>query len=139
MEGQADRSLMQIGEVAALTNLSLRTIRHYEEIGLVVPSGRTAGGFRLYAGADVDRLRLVRRMKPFLSLEETKDLLEVLETVSFLGDEPEDARLELFDRVQMYRESVLVQHEALQEQVRRAAALAEELGGIMAQRQPLSR
>ncbi|MGJ7442902.1 MerR family transcriptional regulator [Aquipuribacter sp. MA13-6] len=137
--GQSDRSFMQIGEVAALTSLSLRTIRHYEELGLVVPSGRTSGGFRLYAREDVDRLRLVRRMKPFFSLEETKEALEVLEAVSFVGDEPEQARLELLDRVQMYREAVLAQREALQEQVRQATAFAEELDEIMAQRESLSR
>ncbi|MEV6934127.1 MerR family DNA-binding transcriptional regulator, partial [Streptomyces sp. NPDC051132] len=38
---------MQIGEVAARTELSLRTIRHYEETGLVIPSARSQGGFRL--------------------------------------------------------------------------------------------
>ena len=43
----------QIGEVAERTGLSLRTIRYYEEVGLLSPSGRTAGGFRLYADSDV--------------------------------------------------------------------------------------
>ena len=54
---------MHIGEVAERTSLSLRTLRHYDEIGLVIPSGRTEGGFRLYAEDDVARLMLVRRMK----------------------------------------------------------------------------
>ena len=44
---------MQIGEVAERTNLSLRTIRYYEEVDLVPPSARTPGGFRLYTEADV--------------------------------------------------------------------------------------
>ena len=44
---------MQIGEVAARTELSLRTIRHYEETGLVIPSARSQGGFRLYTETDV--------------------------------------------------------------------------------------
>ncbi|MFE6489944.1 MerR family transcriptional regulator, partial [Streptomyces sp. NPDC057757] len=47
---------MQIGEVATRTELSLRTIRHYEETGLVMPSARSQGGFRLYTEADVARL-----------------------------------------------------------------------------------
>lgn len=58
---------MQIGEVAARTELSLRTIRHYEETGLVTPSARSRGGFRLYTEADVARLMVVRRMKPSAS------------------------------------------------------------------------
>ncbi|WP_043368340.1 MerR family DNA-binding transcriptional regulator, partial [Mycolicibacterium conceptionense] len=47
---------MQIGEVAARTELSIKTIRHYDEVGLVTPSARSAGGFRLYTADDVNRL-----------------------------------------------------------------------------------
>jgi len=42
----------QIGQVAGAVGLSLRTIRHWEEVGLVLPSGRSAGGFRLYTDQD---------------------------------------------------------------------------------------
>jgi len=67
---------MQIGEVAECTSLSLQTIRYYEEIGLVSPSAHTQGGFRLYTEADVERLRLVKRMKPLeFSMDEMRDLL----------------------------------------------------------------
>ena len=55
---------MQIGEVAARTELSLRSLRHWEEVGLLQPSGRTDGGFRLYTEADVDKILVIRRMKP---------------------------------------------------------------------------
>lgn len=69
----------QIGEVAEALGLSLRTIRHYEEVGLVVPSGRSAGGFRLYTDPDIERLRLVMQMKPLdLSLEEIHELVDLL-------------------------------------------------------------
>ena len=72
---------MQIGEVAERTGLSLRTIRHYEEVGLVVPSARTSGGFRLYTEPDVDRLQLVKRMKPLgFQLEEMRELFELLKS-----------------------------------------------------------
>ena len=47
--------LLQIGQVAEATGLSLKTIRHYDEVGLVTPSERSPGGFRLYTTADVDR------------------------------------------------------------------------------------
>ena len=68
---------MQIGEVAARTELSLRTIRHYEETGLVIPSARSQGGFRLYTEADVARLMVIRRMKPLgFTLDEMRDLLD---------------------------------------------------------------
>lgn len=125
---------MQIGEVASLTHLSLRTIRHYEEIGLVVPSGRSQGGFRLYVDSDVERLRLVRRMKPFFTLEETKDLLELLERATDLADLDADTAAAVVDRLRMYREAVLVQLDSLREQVHKAEAFADELGDVAALR-----
>lgn len=72
----------QIGEVAETVGLSLRTIRYYEEIGLVVPSGRTDGGFRLYTEADIERLGLVKALKPVgMSLETMGELLECVDLV----------------------------------------------------------
>jgi DNA-binding transcriptional MerR regulator len=73
-----DVELHQIGAVADRTGLSLRTIRHYEEVGLVIPSGRSAGGFRLYTEADIARLEEIKVMKPLgFSLEETVEILEL--------------------------------------------------------------
>lgn len=70
-------AMYQIGQVAEVVGLSLRTIRHYEEVGLVPPSGRSAGGFRLYTDGDIDRLRLIKRMKPLdFTLEEMRQLLD---------------------------------------------------------------
>ncbi|GGF10788.1 MerR family transcriptional regulator [Williamsia phyllosphaerae] len=70
---------LQIGEVADRTALSIKTIRHYDEVGLVVPSARSAGGFRLYTAADIDRLLAIRRMKPLgFTLDEMRSLLESL-------------------------------------------------------------
>lgn len=125
---------MHIGEVAALTTLSLRTIRHYEEIGLVVPSGRSQGGFRLYVDRDVARLHLVRRMKPFFSLDETKDLLGLLEAAACPGALEAATAAGVVDRLQMYREAVVVQLDSLREQAHKAEAFADELGDIAAQR-----
>jgi DNA-binding transcriptional MerR regulator len=74
--------LHQIGEVAERTQLSLRTIRYYEEAGLAVPSGRTSGGFRLYTDEDIGRLELVKRLKVLdLPLDETKEMLSALEAL----------------------------------------------------------
>jgi MerR family copper efflux transcriptional regulator len=57
-------AVMHIGEVAARTDLSLRSLRHWDEVGLLRPSGRTEGGFRLYTEADVEKILVIRRMKP---------------------------------------------------------------------------
>ncbi|AFR47862.1 MerR family transcriptional regulator [Gordonia sp. KTR9] len=67
---------LQIGAVATETGLSIKTIRHYDEVGLVIPSARSAGGFRLYTRADVDRLFVIRRMKPLgFTLDDMRKLL----------------------------------------------------------------
>jgi DNA-binding transcriptional MerR regulator len=48
-----------VGAVAALTGVSVRTLHHYDHIGLVVPSVRTAAGYRGYTDSDIERLHLV--------------------------------------------------------------------------------
>jgi DNA-binding transcriptional MerR regulator len=100
----AGLQMHQIGEVADAVGLSLRTIRYYEETGLVPPSGRSAGGFRLYTDADIERLRLVKHMKPLdLTIDEMRDLLS---TRDRLADPaiPKRQRDELLDRLAMFAE-----------------------------------
>jgi DNA-binding transcriptional MerR regulator len=90
---------MHIGAVAERTGLSLRTLRHWDEVGLVRPSGRSEGGFRLYTEADVDRILLVRRMKPLgFSLEEMGRLLELADLAA-AGAADDAVRAELADLV----------------------------------------
>ena len=74
---------MHIGELAEKTGLSLRTIRHYDEIGILKASGRTEGGFRIYTTDDMSRLLLIRRMKPLgFSLEEMTELLATIDLLA---------------------------------------------------------
>ena len=87
---------MHIGELAERTGLSHRTIRHYEEVGVLEPAARTDGGFRLYTDVDEQRLLLIRRMKPLgYTLQEMIDLLSVVDT---LGDLAPGSR-ERFDEL----------------------------------------
>ena len=75
---QAERTL-RIGELAELTGTTPRTIRYWEEIGLLGGEiGRVQGKHRLYADADVERVREVVRMRDLLnlSLEELAQLLD---------------------------------------------------------------
>jgi DNA-binding transcriptional MerR regulator len=73
---------MQIGEVAARTELSLRSLRHWDEVGLVTPSARSEGGFRLYTEEDVEKILVIRRMKPLgFSLEEMKAVMIDIEVL----------------------------------------------------------
>ncbi|MGE3445874.1 MAG: MerR family transcriptional regulator [Acidimicrobiia bacterium] len=84
-----DQRWRQIGDVAADVGLSVKTLRYYDEVGLVAPSARSAGGFRLYTSDDVDRLRLVKHMKPLgFTLEQMRTLLDVVAALG-RGDTPD--------------------------------------------------
>ena len=72
-------STMHIGELAERTGLSLRTIRHYDDVGLLPATARTEGGFRVFSENDFDRLMVIKQMKPLgFSLEEMAELLDLL-------------------------------------------------------------
>ena len=123
---------MQIGEVAARTELSLRTIRHYEETGLVSPSARSQGGFRLYTESDVARLMVIRRMKPLgFTLDEMRDLLEATDRLDSGEELPTGEREELLERVRGFERAAQQRVADLRTQLARAEefaiALAERL------------
>ena len=83
----------QIGEAAERSELSLRSVRYYEEMGLVAPEARTSGGFRLYTDDHVHRLQLIRRMKPLgFKLNEMRDLLDARDAVRLDADDEEARR-----------------------------------------------
>jgi MerR family copper efflux transcriptional regulator len=85
---EAPTPTMHIGALAERTGMSLRTLRHYDETGLLAPSGRSEGGFRLYTEHDLSRLLVIRRMKPLgFSLDEMADLLEVVDQLRAGADD----------------------------------------------------
>jgi DNA-binding transcriptional MerR regulator len=69
---------LQIGEAAERAGLTQRTLRYYEEKGLLSPPTRMDGGFRLYSPEDMERIGRIRQFKDLLgvSLAEIKELLE---------------------------------------------------------------
>ena len=84
------REQLRIGEVAELTGTTPRTIRYYEEIGLLpAEGGRAAGQHRVYSERDVAHLRDALRLKDLLgvSLDELKELVEAEDARAALRDE----------------------------------------------------
>ncbi|HEV7186291.1 MAG TPA: MerR family transcriptional regulator [Blastococcus sp.] len=68
---------MNVGEVAALAGVTVRTLHHYDRIGLLSPSRRTAAGYRQYAPSDLDRLHRVLLYRELgFPLEEVATLLD---------------------------------------------------------------
>jgi DNA-binding transcriptional MerR regulator len=137
-----DGKHMQIGEVAARTELSLRTIRHYEETGLVVPSARSQGGFRLYTETDVARLMVIRRMKPLgFTLDRMRDLLDATDRLDAGADATFDAdeREALLARVREYQQAAAEQVERLRVQLIRAEDFEATLRARLEQNTPAAR
>lgn len=129
-EVSSEGPVMHIGEVAARTELSLRSLRHWEEVGLLHPSGRTEGGFRLYAEADVDKILVIRRMKPLgFSIDEMKAVMSDLEVL----DDPSsgsDARGAARERLGAVSQDAVERRERLVRQL----DMADEFIGLLAAR-----
>jgi MerR family transcriptional regulator, copper efflux regulator len=123
-------TFMHIGEVAARTELSLRSLRHWEEVGLLHPSGRTDGGFRLYTEADVDKIMVIRRMKPLgFSLDQMKAVMRDLDVLEDPGTAPSD-RQAARRRLDDIRADATARREALVRQL----AMADEFIEIVSAR-----
>ena len=96
-------ALYQIGALAKQTGASLRTIRFYQQKGMIIPSFQTSSGMRLYSASDIERIKLIRRLRNTgMRLEEIKDILhadrtsdrksKVEHTLKVLSLEAENAR-----------------------------------------------
>jgi DNA-binding transcriptional MerR regulator len=119
---------MRIGDAAEAAGVSSRTLRFYEELGLVCPSGHTAGGARRYAPGDLARIERIQELKEVLGLglDEIKDVLDA------------EARLEQLRDA--YRENARVstasarlrQKAILTEALQRREAITEQLDRKMA-------
>jgi DNA-binding transcriptional MerR regulator len=126
--------LLHIGAVAERTELSLRTLRHYDEIGLVPPSERSEGGFRLYSEQDVQRILLIRRMKPLdFTLEQMRELLEATDAVA-RPDAPESA----FRTLRDFERTAIERRRGLERKLAMADEFLARLGDLSARRTPVT-
>ncbi len=111
---------LRIGELAAELGLNPKTIRYYEQIGLLPAAPRTESGYRLYGADDVERLRFIGKAKAIgLSLEEIGEILALRRE----GHAPCAHVLELLDR----------KLAAVDRQLRALRAFRRELVGLRAE------
>ena len=129
-----EEAAMQIGQVAARTELSLRSLRHWDEVGLLRPSGRSDGGFRLYTESDVQKILLIRRMKPLgFTLEEMAAALRDIEALRGHGATD---RAAAEDRVRRVLEDARDRRARLLDQLAMADEFIAALGQELAERPP---
>lgn len=126
----------QIGEVADRTGVTQRTLRFYEEKGLLRPPERMDGGFRLYSENDVTRIGYIKQLQDLLgfTLSEIKDMVEAEELLLQIGstrrpDRELPARLQRSEQIigALTRQLDVVAHK-----VEHLTLLREELHGKMA-------
>lgn len=71
------KQVWKVGELAKETGVSVRALHHYDEIGLLAPSGRSDAGYRLYTAADIAHLQRIKSLHSLgFTLKEIKGLLE---------------------------------------------------------------
>jgi len=122
---------LRIGEAAQLAGVSTRTLRYYQELGLLTPSGTTAGGARRYSDADVARIQRIRHLQDLVGLD-----LNEIRTVLTAEDRLAAIRREWFEdqtprnQAELLRECTAINAE-VQDTVRaKLAGLQEFLAGL---------
>jgi DNA-binding transcriptional MerR regulator len=110
---------MKIGDFAKLAGTNLRTLRYYEELGLLHPASRSQGGFRYYRRTDLNRLNMIRDLQNLgMQLERIRELMATREVA--------EHRQEYLSRV---REALSEQDRLLVERIR---LIDEQRKGIQA-------
>ena len=124
MTARTGTSTMHIGELAERTGLSLRTIRHYDDVGLLPATARTDGGFRVYSEDDFERLMVIKQMKPLgFSLEEMAEILELFSQQDAGSADDRQAKLAA------YLEKAVAERAKMARNLAQADELIARLGG----------
>ena len=115
-----DEPYLQIGEVAERTGVTQRTLRFYEEKGLLKPPTRMEGGFRLYSEQDIQRVETIKKLQQLLGFP----LAEIKEMV-----DAEEVKMQL--KAQYRPEAALTQKK---EQLLRAIEVTERQRAVIRQK-----
>ena len=114
--------LIKIGEFARRAGTNLRTLRYYEELGLVRPAARSAGGLRYYRAGELDRLAMVAGLQRLgLELAQIRTLLDTREGTG--------SRAEFMTRV---RQALVAQTELVAQRVQELTAQRQKLDQALA-------
>jgi DNA-binding transcriptional MerR regulator len=101
---------IRIGEAAARADASVRTLRYYEEVGLLEPSSRSSGGERRYSTTDIERVLRIRELKSLMgfNLDEIKGILAAEDELALLKEEVNSGGVESERRRQIRLEAIRI-------------------------------
>ncbi|UMZ74357.1 MerR family transcriptional regulator [Natranaerofaba carboxydovora] len=107
-----DNELIRIGDLAKMAGVSTRTIKYYEEIGLISPADRSSGGFRYYTSDDLIKIKVIRNLqemdyplsqiKEFFSIRNSSDSGN--EAASKVLENLEEQVEEIDQKIQEYKQ-----------------------------------
>ena len=117
---------IRIGEIASRAGVSARTLRYYEELKLLSPSAKTAGGARRYSDEDVARVLRIRQLQELMGFD-LNEIAAVLEAEDRLSDLRREwlSQESPQSRAAILQEAVAI-NERLQDQVRRKKGRLDE-------------
>jgi DNA-binding transcriptional MerR regulator len=118
-------TLLGIGRAAQACGVSERSLRYYQQIGLLTPSGRTPGGLRRYSAEDLDRVRRIRELQALLglNLDEIRAVLDNDDRLAMVRAEYRSTRTGTARRRELLRE-VLAIHQTM------AATVDAKMAGL---------
>ena len=105
--------LLGIGAAAALLGISERSLRYYQQLGLVTPCARTPGGMRRYSGEDLTRVARIRELQSLLglNLEEIAVVLRTEDRAAEIKQSYHDERTGAARRTELLREALSLQED----------------------------
>lgn len=128
------QELLRIGQVSARSQLPVKTIRFYEERGLIEAAGRTSGGFRLFEASVISRLSFIKRSQALgLSLNDIQDIFNIADA----GERPCKNVRHKFQEKVVEVENRIHQLEELKAQLQALIQVADEKEGLEAEICPI--
>ena len=140
---ERDDGYLQIGDAAERSGLTQRTLRYYEERGLLPAPTRMDGGFRLYSPVDMERIERVKELKELLgfSLADIKEMLEAEDVRMQIRAEwnKDDEAQEKAKKVRIAREVTLRQIALLDQKVEKMEKMRVQLAERLARHDEMLR
>lgn len=127
-----EQQLLRIGELAALSQVPIKTIRYYEEQGLIVSSKRTQGGFRLFSPDVLPRLSFIKRAQSLgFSLQEIGHILTIHDQGELPCDEVRQTLQAKVAEIERHIEQLKILKMQLQLLISESEPLPERKAGII--------